>query len=161
MDRELRFSDGLVVKLGLADYAQKALNNLLAKHPEVKDRAAPVRIRILTAGRHFDQAEAIIKDMPPDSIDTYKMILVLGDSYYMWGRPKEAKAAYDTFFKKFPNGPPAELTQFFSESAYRYAQMLIATGDEPGRSRATATCSWASSNRIFSGGSRPSWPSCS
>jgi TolA-binding protein len=131
IDREMRFAAGLV-DMGLADYAEKFLEGYLFKVPEAKTRVGSVRIKILTARGRFDEATELIKKLPPDSLETVKMTLTLGDVYYLSGKVKEAREIYDGFLKKYPKGPPPELTPFFMESAYKYAQMLLYMGDEKG-----------------------------
>lgn len=129
VDRELRFASGLV-DLGLPHYAEKILEIVLSHNPDARARAGAVRIKIFTAGGKFDKAEELIKALPPDAAETLVMTLTLGDKYYEWGKMKEARAIYDGFFKRFPQGPSSDLTKFYMESAYKYAQMLTYMGDQ-------------------------------
>ena len=39
-----------------------------------------------------------------------------------------AQTIYEGFFKKFPDGPPEDLNEFYIKSGYRYAQMLLLLG---------------------------------
>lgn len=128
---ELTFAEGLVA-LGFPDYAEKVVDVWLKAHPESRVQAAPVKIKALTSRGKFDDAEALVKALPPDSAETLAMRLTLADMFYAWGRIPKARALYDDFFRQFPHGPPAELARFFGESAYKYAQMLINVGDTAG-----------------------------
>jgi TolA-binding protein len=131
IDADIQFAAGLV-RLGFPDYAEKVMNRLIAEYPEAKARAAAIKIQSLTARGKFDEAEKLIKEMPPDSIETLSMMLALGDAYYAWNKLGNAKQCYESFFKKYPNGPPKELAKLYSESAYQFAQMLSLKGDNKG-----------------------------
>jgi tetratricopeptide (TPR) repeat protein len=132
IDEELRFASGLV-QWGFPDYAQKYLDTkVLPKYPEAKAQASSVRIEILTARGKFDEAEALIKTLPPGTLETLIMQLTLADRYYAGGRMDKARPIYEGFFKLYTNGPPPELKRFYGESAYKYSQMLLFTGDKPG-----------------------------
>ncbi len=128
---ELKFADGLV-SLNFPDYAEKVVEALLKTNPEAKAQAASVKIKALANRGKFDEAEALVKSLPQDAPETLVMRLTLGDMFYAWGRMPKARAIYDAFFKQFPEGPPQELARFFGESAYKYAQMLINSGDTAG-----------------------------
>lgn len=131
IDAEINFASGLV-RWNFPDYAEKVMNKLVAEYPEAKARSAAIKIQSLTARGKFDEAEKLIKEMPPDSIETLSMTLALGDAYYAWNKLGNAKQCYETFFKKYPSGPPKELARLYSESAYKYAQMLALKGDNKG-----------------------------
>jgi len=131
IDSEIEFAASLV-RWGFPDYAEKVMTRLLVDHPEAKARAASIKIQSLTARGKFDEAEKLIKEMPPDSIETLSMTLALGDAYYAWNKLGNAKQCYESFFKKYPNGPPKEVAKLYSESAYKYAQMLALKGDNKG-----------------------------
>ncbi|MEI6148871.1 MAG: tetratricopeptide repeat protein [bacterium] len=128
---ELAFASGLI-SLNFADYADKVMEALLRKYPDAKPRAASVKIKILTGRGKFDEAEALIKAMPAGQVETLAMQLALADDFYLWGKIPKARQYYEAFFKQFPGGPPKELTEFYAESAYRYAQMMMFAGDQAG-----------------------------
>ncbi len=128
---ELTFANGLV-NLGFPDYAEKVVAALLKTNPEAKAQAAAVKIKILANRGKFDEAEALVKSLPPDNPETLVMRLTLGDMFYAWGKMPKAREVYDAFFKQYPQGPPKELVKFFGESAYKYAQMLLNSGDMAG-----------------------------
>jgi TolA-binding protein len=131
IDQEIAFAEGLV-RWGFPDFAEKVMNRLVAEFPEAKVRASAIKIQSLTARGKFDEAEKLIKEMPPDSIEALSMTLALGDAYYVWSKLGNAKQCYESFFKKYPNGPPKELAKLYSESAYKFAQMLALKGDNKG-----------------------------
>lgn len=125
---ELTFARGLI-SLNFPDYADKVVEALLRKHPEAKPQASAVKIKILTGRGKFDEAEAMVKSMPADKMETLAMRLSLADDFYLWGKMPKAREYYESFFSQFPKGPPPEIAQFYGESAYRYAQMLVFSGD--------------------------------
>lgn len=129
LQRELDFCSALV-KWRFSDYASRLLDNLEKNNPAEKGRMARVRVEILTSQGKADEARALIKTFPPDSTDTYGMLLGLGDALYGMGKLNEAKAVYREFFAKFEKGPPPEIAKFFQESAYKYAQMMTMTGND-------------------------------
>ncbi len=132
---ELRFASGLV-RLGFSDFAERVIETLLARHPEARPQTAAVRIEMLSVRGRFDESRAIIAAMPPDTAETISMQLALGNAFYAWNRITEAREIYDAFFARFPQGPSPELSTFYKEAAYRYAQMLINSGQEQDALRA-------------------------
>jgi TolA-binding protein len=129
LQRELDFCSGLV-KYRFPDYATRILDNLEKADPSTKGRIARVRVETLTSLGKADEARALIKTFPPDSMDTYSMMLALADTMYGMNKLNEAKVIYREFFAKFPGGPPAAIAKFYQESAYRYAQMMVLTGND-------------------------------
>ena len=132
---ETRFSAALV-RMGFPDYAKKVLDQLVVAHPEAKPAVAAGRIEALTAQGRFEEAEALIASMPPNSLETMTMRLAIGDRYYQFGKLAKASEMYEVFFKAYPDGPPAEIRTFYAESAYKYSQMLQNKGDSAGSLRA-------------------------
>ena len=126
--QELKFASELI-KFHFPDYAQKAMDKLIAKYPGAKAEAAKVRVEILTSRGKFDEAEAFIKTLPAGAPETMVMQLALGDQYYAWQRMKDAQRIYEAFFKQFPKGPPEQVARLYGESAYKYSQMLMLSGD--------------------------------
>lgn len=128
---ELKFASELV-KWRFPDYAQKAVDRLLLKYPSAKAEAAKVRVEVLTSRGKFEEAEALLKAMPPGAAETMVVQLAIADQYYAWQRMKDAERVYEAFFKQFPKGPPADVARFYGESAYKFSQMLLLSGDLPG-----------------------------
>lgn len=126
--QELKFASELI-KLRFPDYAQKAMDRLIAKYPNAKAEAAKVRVEILTARGKFDEAEAFLKTLPAGTPETIVMQLALGDQYYAWQRMKDAQRIYEEFFKQYPKGPPEQVARLYGESAYKFSQMLVLSGD--------------------------------
>ncbi len=129
LQRELDFCSGLV-KLRFPDYATRILDNLEKADASSKGRIARVRVEALTSLGKVNEARALIATFPPDSMDTYGMMLALGDTMYGLNKLNEAKTIYREFFSKFPNGPPPAIAKFYQESAYQYAQMMVKTGND-------------------------------
>lgn len=129
LQRELDFCSGLV-KLRFPDYATRLLDNLEKANPAAKGRLARVRVEALTSLGKVDEAKALIKTFPADGVDTYSMLLALGDAMYYLNKLNDAQKIYREFFARFPNGPPPEIAKFYQESAYKYAQMMAMTGND-------------------------------
>lgn len=125
---ELKFASELI-KFRFPDYAQKAMDRFIAKYPGAKAEAAKVRVEIMTSRGKFDEAEAFLKTLPPGTPETMVMKLALGDQYYAWQRMKDAQRIYEAFFTQFPKGPPPEIARLYGESAYKFSQMLMLSGD--------------------------------
>jgi tetratricopeptide (TPR) repeat protein len=123
-DQEVRFISGMV-DWGLPGYAEKYLSKYLIDHPEMKTRAGPLQIEILAGAGKFAEAQALIKTLPSNSVEAWKMKLALADRLYDWNKLNDARVIYDDFFKAYPSGPTPELKQFYMESAYKYGQMLL------------------------------------
>ncbi|MEI6563228.1 MAG: tetratricopeptide repeat protein [bacterium] len=130
IQNELKFASELI-KAKFPDYAQKSVDKLLIKYPAAKAEASRVRIEVLTSRGKFDEAEAVLKTMPPGTPETIVMYLAVGDQYYAFSRMKDAQRIYEGFFKQFPKGPPAEVARLYGESAYKFSQMLLLVGDLP------------------------------
>lgn len=128
IQEELKFASGLV-QLRFPDYAQRAVDKLLVKYPAAKAQSAKVRVEVLTSRGKFEEAEALLKGMPVGAAETMVVQLSLGDQYYAWGKMKEAQRTYESFFNQFPKGPPAEIARLYGESAYKFSQMLMLSGD--------------------------------
>lgn len=128
---ELKFASELI-KFHFPDYAQKAMDKFIAKYPAAKAEAAKIRIEILTSRGKFDEAEAFIKTLPPGTPETMVMQLAVADQYYASQRMKDAQRIYEAFFKQFPKGPPEQIARLYGESAYKYSQMLMLSGDLAG-----------------------------
>ncbi len=128
-ESELKFATGLVAA-GFPDFAEQIVERVLDKYPDAIPRAATVRIDILTAQGRFEEAREIIGNMPADATETLSMQLALGDAFYARNRINEAREIYESFFARFPEGPPPALSVLYRESAYRFAQMMMNTGHE-------------------------------
>ncbi len=123
-EQELEFADQLL-EAGLADYASMVLEQL-----DLPSQIMAIReIRSLTARGEFEDARAIVADHPGDTQEELSLRLALADGFYAWGRYDEAQELYEAFFDAFPDAPDENLMPFFMSSAYRYAQMMIHTGN--------------------------------
>ena len=125
---EIRYAEGLK-KMGLPDYAKIVLERI--KDPSVAPRIKGMQVEALVAVGEFDKAKQIIAEArDQDSQEVWAMKLVYADGLYAWGKYPEARGVYNSFFEKYPDGPPPSLTDFFLNSSYRYAQMLMLMGDK-------------------------------
>lgn len=126
---EADFASGLV-DLRFPDYAQKVVDRMVAQYgAATKADESRVRIKIMTSTGNFKEAREIVDKMPAGTPETMAMKLTLADQLYNWGKLKESRELYEAFFKQYPEGPAADQQRFYSESAYRYAQMCKRVGD--------------------------------
>jgi len=126
---EADFASGLV-DLRFPDYAQKVVEGITAKYgAAAKMDVSRVRIKIMTAKGDFLAAKEEVGKLKADDAETMAMRLALADQLFNWNKLKEARELYDSFFKKYPQGPPPSIERFYGEAAYKYAQMLMRLGD--------------------------------
>ena len=129
--RERELKEGLYYVKGLqqylyADIADLVLKELTVKFPEAKAKLAVLELEGELARGKFDDVKARIGREPnQNSPETWAMKLALADSYYAFGKYPEAKGIYEGFFKQYEKDVPEALGTFYSESAYKYAQMLL------------------------------------
>lgn len=120
---EIEYAEGLI-DLGLPTLAEEVLGRV--KHPAAKPHLKRLQLEGLLVRGAFDEAKAVIsRQADQNSQDTWAMKLALGDAYYAWGKYAEARGVYEAFFRQYPDGPPEGIKDFYLNSAYRYAQMLI------------------------------------
>lgn len=116
---------------GMADYAQVVLEKL-AGIPGIEVHLKRLKIQTFIAVGKFDEVDKIIAKEPnQDGPIAWGLKLAKADGYYSWGKYQEAQALYDAFFLKYPGGPSPDLNDFYMESAYKYAQMLLLMGKRP------------------------------
>lgn len=114
---------------GLPDYAKVVLDGI--DDPAASAIIKTLRIQALVAKGEWAQVKSIIaKEPKQDSLDAWAMKLILADGYYAWRMYPEAQGIYESLLKKYPNGPPEALNDFYRESAYHYAQMLLLMGNQ-------------------------------
>ena len=131
VEQEVQFMAGLI-DAGFPDYANKVMERLLLKFPDAKMHVASVKIRLLTAGGKFDEAEKVIQSVSIDTEEGLAMRLAFADACYAVGQMQRAKMHYNAFFSKYPGGPPPAMQKFYGEAAYKFAQMLLFAQDLPG-----------------------------
>ncbi len=136
MDPELR-QEIMYIKglndMRLQQYSAMILEKIKDKFPEAALQLKVLELEQKLSTGKFEEVKAIIAREPnQNSADAWAMKLSLADAYYAWGKYPEAKGLYLAFFKQYPNAPPKELNKFFSDSAYRYARMLLIAGDKTG-----------------------------
>ncbi|MEI6808761.1 MAG: tetratricopeptide repeat protein [bacterium] len=126
---EADFAAGLV-DLRFPDKAKDVVDKLAAKYGNAgKAEVSRVRIKIMTSTGDFKSAKEEVGRMTSNTVENMAMRLTLADQLYNWGKLGESRELYDAFFRTYPTGPPPELQRFYSESAYKYAQMLQRVGD--------------------------------
>jgi TolA-binding protein len=132
-DRELRFASGLV-EMGFADYSERLLDRMIRANPALADRAKAVQVEILLSRRKFDEAEKLAQSLPANLPATDAARLAIANGYYRIGEVEKAKALYQAFFDKNKDTVPSDpdVLRFYTDSAYRYGQMLEMANDRPG-----------------------------
>jgi tetratricopeptide (TPR) repeat protein len=125
LQREIRYATDLM-GFGFPDKADKYLDGL----PVPPEQVEMLRIQVLGSQKKFDEAIKMIESKPQGSKTTMMMKLALADAYYMWGMYPEAQKIYTDFFEGFGGAPPENLKEFYIDSAYKYAQMLLLMGLE-------------------------------
>ncbi|MBQ7666651.1 MAG: hypothetical protein IJS46_01500, partial [Kiritimatiellae bacterium] len=122
---EVRYVN-LLNEAGLAEYADLVLKDVQAKYPEAKAILKTAALeQTLRLGR-FDEAKKVIAAEPDqDAPETWAMKLLMADYFFTRDRYQEADAIYMALFKKYGSAPPAALAEFYAQSCYKYAQMLI------------------------------------
>lgn len=133
VDREFEFASGLI-EMGFSKYAEKVVEQLLLKHPEVKERTKLITAQIMIADRKYQDAEALIASFPASDPKAQAISLALANGYFGAGDEAKAKALYDAFFKQYGGSVPADpdLLRFYQDAAYKYGQMLEKVGDMNG-----------------------------
>jgi len=123
-ERELDYADRLL-EARMPNYSTLVLARL-SLPPEIMNIR---KVQGYGALGQFDKAEEVVAAQSGDSQAAWTLKLTLADAYYAHGKYDRAQALYDSFFQKFPNGPEAALTPFYMASAYKYAQMMLLTGN--------------------------------
>ncbi len=122
--------------MGMASYAQIVLERI-PKSPGLEVHLKRLQIQSFIAIGKWDEVKKIIaKESDQGGQVAWGLKLAMADGYYAWGKYKEAQTLYDGFFAKFPTGPPDGLNDFYMDSAYKYAQMLLLMGDKPAAMKA-------------------------
>ena len=126
---EIKYADGLN-SLGLSYYADLVLANIKG---EDGGRKVISEIKSKVGIKKFDEANALIAKQPnQDSQAVWAMKLTVADGYYGWGMYSNAQSLYEGFFKKYSDGPPDTLNDFYTKSGYKYAQMMLLLGQDKG-----------------------------
>ncbi|MFW5871018.1 MAG: tetratricopeptide repeat protein [Verrucomicrobiota bacterium] len=120
IEHEMEYARKLA-EMGFADYAEIIYNRI--KDPELKKMA--MLQNNVNMGKFKEAREMIDRQADPDSLETWKMKLIMGDGYHAWGEYEKARNIYESFFEKYKSDPPESLEKFYLQSAYKYAQMLL------------------------------------
>ena len=123
VEQEIEYAQ-MLQNLGMPDYAQMVIERI--KAPEAKVWIERLKIQSLLSMGQFDAVRGVIGKRPDaDSQETWALKLALADALYAFGRYAEAQGVYVSFFKKYSEGPTPAIKNFYIESAYKYAQMLL------------------------------------
>lgn len=121
---ELRYFDALN-RDGMPDYAQMVLEDISRRFPGARARLEVKELEQFLQLGDFTKAQAIIDKKPADAPETWAMRLTMADYLYARGRYPEALNTYKELFARHKASPPAEIVEFYTNSAYKYAQMLL------------------------------------
>ena len=129
---ELRYIE-LLNNAQMPDYAEEVLRAVEAKFPAARPLIKVKKLeQILMLGK-FDEAEKIIKAEPnQDSPEVWSMRTTLADYLYARNRYDDALDIYKRLFAKYKGNPPESIQEFYLQSAYKYAQMLVFLKDDKG-----------------------------
>lgn len=130
---ELTFASALV-EMGFSDLADRVIANLKRNHPEMKDRIQSAEVEVLIAQRKYAEAEKIVNGLPKGDPKSDAVRLALANGYYRMGENDKAQEIYEAFFKEYEgkNITDKDLRRFYSDAAYRYAQMQEFRGNIAG-----------------------------
>jgi len=125
LDLELRYYDALI-KMRMPDYAELVLTDIKRVFPQAESEVERRQLEPLLMQGKFDEVKNVIKAKPDQESETvWAMRLMLADYHYGFGQYPEALGIYQGFFKKYEGKPPAAIAEFYRESSYKYAQMLL------------------------------------
>ncbi len=123
--------------MGLPQFASIVLERIRGEAPEAATIIEVMELQGLIAQGQFDEVRRIISQKPnQDGQEVWAMKLALADGFYAWGRYADAQGIYESFFQRYPDGPPEAINSFYVESAYKYSQMLLLMGDDRAALRA-------------------------
>ena len=126
---ELRYIE-MLQQMRMPDIAEEVITEVKKRFPEA---AAQIKVRefqgLLWQGK-FDEVKKVIDAMPDkNSAEYWALTLAMADAYYAFQKYADADKLYLSFFKKFPK-PSKEISSFYRDSAYKYAQMLLYLGKD-------------------------------
>ena len=105
VDDEFRFAAALVER-GFADYGERVIRETLARHPEREGDAAEARAMLAIVQRRFEDAEALVEQMPASvRAGGVDLRLRLANAYYRADQIDRAQALYREFFDSFSSLP--------------------------------------------------------
>lgn len=123
--QELEYIRLLQTSLRLPDFADLVIQDLKKNYPEASVQVLVAELEGMLSQGKFNEVKAIIDARSDkDSAETWGLRLALGDGYFAFGKYADARAVYESFFKRFEK-PPPELASFYRDSAYKYVQMML------------------------------------
>lgn len=139
VDEDFEFASGLVsFTPSFPEFAQKVVDEVLAKDPSQKDRSKIIQAEILIKRRQFAEAEALINEMGIANPKSQAISLALARNYFAIQEIDKARALYDAFFKQYETQKPTDkdVARFYRDAAFQYAQMKEMIGDQVGAAAA-------------------------
>ena len=135
LDEDFAFASGLIsFEPSFPEFAQKVVDEILAKDPSQADRAKIIRAEISIKRRQFAETETLIAEMGMTNPKAQAISLALAKNYFAIGEVDKARALYDGFFKLYEAQKPTDpdVARFYRDAAYQYAQMKEMIGDHEG-----------------------------
>lgn len=126
---EFKYID-LLQQMRMPDIAEEVIAEAKKRFPEA---AAQFKVRetqgLLWQGKFDDVKKIIDAIKDKNSAEFWAMTLSMADAYYAYQKYADADKLYLEFFKKVDKPSPA-LVNFYRDSAYKYAQMLLYLGKD-------------------------------
>ena len=135
VDDDFRFASGLITfQPSFPDFAQKVVDEVLAKDPSQKERSKVIQAEILIKKRQYDEAEKLINEMGISNPKAQAISLTLAFNFFAIGNNDKARALYDAFFQQYADGKPTDpdVLDRYQDAAFKYAQIKEAIGDYVG-----------------------------
>ena len=135
VDDDFRFASGLITfEPSFPDFAQRVVDEILAKDPSQKERSKIIQAEILIKKRQFAEAEALVNELGATNPKAQAISLTLAFNYFAIGDNDKARALYDAFFQQYADGMPTDpdVLQRYQDAAFKYAQIQQTIGDYAG-----------------------------
>lgn len=127
---ELVYIKMLQQQLRMPDIAEIVTEEAKKKYPEIGPQLKVLKIQGLLWQGKFDEVQKVIDAVKDkNSAEYWALVLSKADAYYAFQKYADADKLYMDFFKKVAKPTPA-LRNFYRDSAYKYAQMLLYLGKD-------------------------------
>ena len=135
-DEEFAFASALITyEPAFKDYAQKVVDNLLARDPSQEERSLVIQGQLHVAAKNYDKAQALVDRLGVQNPRAQAIMLPLALGYYNSGDQAKSVALFDQFFGQYPDGKTPEdpdVARFYQTAAFNYASIREAMDDWAG-----------------------------
>ncbi|MDA3926370.1 MAG: hypothetical protein PF904_16900 [Kiritimatiellae bacterium] len=126
---ELKYIE-MLQQMRMPDIAEEVIEEVKKKYPEAAAKIKVLEFQGLLWTAQFEEVRKVIDAMPDkNGAEYWALNLAMADAYYAYQMYADADKLYMAFFKKFAK-PSKELSSFYRDSAYKYAQMLLYLGKD-------------------------------